>query len=479
MTTSPWLSYPFSAKLALPGSPCWRAFANLFPNAANAAWLKTMLNTPSFSTNSQTSSRQSLHRIGLLLASLIVLLWLSACSGGDLISQASVEPPIISPNADGDSDVARISYSIRRPSKVSIYFVDEQGQRYYFRKEKSRSARDYNVLWGGVIDGRVLSDGTYTWVIEAKDDARGIIDSRQGEISIVDADTDAPEFHNFSVNPAVISPNQDGIDDRAAITYWLTKEVAEIQVYLFNPRDTDNPNRKYPLEETERELKPTEPGYHWFDYDGGVDLGADPPPDGDYLVVAEAWDKVGNHTVVTSTLTIVNGGKPRADIVQGEVTMLDPSDGDLNIPIGGALVFTATIENYGHVPIRTAGPWPGTVYRSDQNFNTLAYEQDDPSWFEQSGTWRFGLNYQSNFGQDWPFRYAIGRREDLRCELVDGREQCFLDPGKRGLVFGTIIWTEAPPRNPFRIWGGLLHEDVEIVNNYADVQEVNILDPNP
>ncbi len=419
-----------------------------------------------------------LWRHGMIAAlALLILLGLSACSGGVLISDATIEPAVISPNADGDSDVASISYSIRRPSKVSIYFVDANGQRYYFRKDRSRSARDYNVLWGGVIDGRVLPDGQYTWVIEATD-ARGVIDRRQGELSIVDADTTAPEFRNFAVNPSVISPNQDGIDDRASITYWLTKEVQEIQVYLLNPRDTDNPNRKYPLEEHPGDVKSTEPGYHWFDYDGGVDLGADPPPDGEYIVVAEAWDKVGNHTVVTSTLTIVNGGKPRAEIVQGEVLMLDPTDGDLNIPIGGTMIFTATIENYGRVPIRTAGPWPGTVYRSDQNFNTLAYAEDEKSWFEQSGTWRFGLNYQSNFGQDWPFRYAVGRREDLRCELVDGREQCFLDPGERGVVFGTIIWVGVPPRNPFRIWGGLLHEDVEIVNNFADVHEVNILDPN-
>ena len=72
----------------------------------------------------------------------------------------------------------------------------------------------------------------------------------------------------------------------------------------------------------------------------------------------------------------------------------------------------------------------------------------------------------------------MGRREDLRCEMVDGHEQCFLDPGKRGLVYGTIIWDTIPGRNPFQMWGGLLHEDVEVVNNFADVQEVKIADPN-
>ncbi|NUQ37875.1 MAG: hypothetical protein HUU23_08790 [Caldilineales bacterium] len=424
------------------------------------------------------SLRSFLSGAGLLGLALFLL---AACANSPLIGAASVEPAHISPNADGNSDITRIRYTLRQPGYISIYFIDAQGQRHYFRQDQSRAARTFEVLWGGVIAGRVLPDGDYTWVIAARDDA-GNSDEKRGALRISDADTAAPAFDNFAVNPSVISPNQDGIDDRAAITYWLTKEVETIQVYLYDPRDPENidpanPTRRFPLAETEREIKPTAPGFHFYDYDGGIDRGADPPPDGAYIVVAEARDRVGNHTVVTSTLTLVDGGLPRADIVRGEITLLDPSDGDLNIPIGGALIFTATIENYGQVPIRTAGPWPGAVYRSDQNFNTLAYAADESSWFEQSGTWRFALNFQSNFGQDFPFRYAVGRREDLRCELIDGREQCFLDPGRRGLVYGTILWVDVPARNPFRIWGGLLHEDVAVVNNFADTQEVNILDP--
>ncbi len=416
-------------------------------------------------------------RIPFCFSLMLAALHMAPSSSGSLVAEASHAPEAISPNADGVADATRISYTIRRPSAVSIFFEDGNGRRHYFRQERRRAARDYNVLWGGVIDGRVLADGNYTWVIEATDD-QGRTDRASGDLLIEDADTTPPEFQNFAVTPKTITPNQDGIDDRAAITYFLTKPVEELQVYLSNPRqDPNDPNRKYPLAETEREIKPNEPGYHFYDYDGGIDLGADPPPDGDYFVVAEARDRAGNHTIISDTLTIQLGGKPRAEIVKGEVTMLNPASDDLNIPLGGTMIFTATIENYGNVPIRTAGPWPGAVYHSNQNYNTLAYEAGDDSWFEQSGTWRFGLNFESNFGQDWPFRFAVGRRQDLRCEMVDGREQCFLDPGQRGLVYGAIIWDEAPARNPFRLWGGLLHEDVEIVNNFADVQAVQIADP--
>ena len=411
-----------------------------------------------------------------------------------MLTNASIEPTVISPNADGDSDIARITYSIRRPCNISIYFENDQGERFYFRQNQHRGVRDYQVLWGGVIEeitplfpnqnpparqGRVLPDGDYTWVIEATDENQNR-ERAQGVLTIQQADTEAPQFENFAVTPEVITPNQDGISDRAAITYWLTKDVEEVQVYLLNPNDPENPNRKYPLEPNEREVETTQRGYHFYDYDGGIDKGADPPADGDYLVVAEAWDAAGNHTIVTRPLTIKDGGYPRASIVKGEVTMIGPFDTGqhLNIPLGGKMIFTATIENDGPVPIRTAGPWPGTVYKASENYNTLAYREHDNSWFEQSGTWRFGLNYQSNFGQDWPFRFAVGRKdEDLRCEIIDGLEQCFLDPGQRGLVYGTIIWDVIPPRNPFRMWGGLLHEDVRIENNYADVHEIQIADP--
>ena len=52
---------------------------------------------------------------------------------------------------------------------------------------------------------------------------------------------------------------------------------------------------KYPIAPVAK-LKP---GRHDHDYEGGVDLGNTPPPDGEYLVVGEAKDAIGNHAVIT------------------------------------------------------------------------------------------------------------------------------------------------------------------------------------
>ena len=104
-----------------------------------------------------------------------------------LLSDVSVSPTTISPNADGQDDVTLIRYRLGRNARVSISFTDAAGNRHYFRRARDRSPGDYSVYWGGVIDGetsrleneltrqtvlsRVLPDGIYTWTVEAVDDA--------------------------------------------------------------------------------------------------------------------------------------------------------------------------------------------------------------------------------------------------------------------------------------------------------------------
>jgi hypothetical protein len=213
-----------------------------------------------------------------------------------------------------------------------------------------------------------------------------------------------------------------------------------------------------------------------------VDRGADPPPDGTYIVAAEARDLVGHHVVVSSTLTIEQGGKPRAEVVNGEIQWGEVVRGlegtELYLPIGSTLVFTTYVENYGRVPIRTSGPPSGTHYRSDQNYNTLAIQLGDESWHQQAGVWRFGINFDVS-ETDNPYRWAVGKPEELRCEIIEGQEQCFLDPGKRGTVTGSIELVGPFPRPDIYAWGALIHEYVGInaENNYVDRLLLHIDEP--
>lgn len=405
-----------------------------------------------------------------------------------LLANVSVEPALISPNADGSDDVTRIRYTLGRNADLSITFTDAAGQAFAFRARRPRSAGEYEVLWGGVVnqlrvldgaagrqavDSWVLPDGAYTWAITAAE-ANGSSQQITGTITLQGGDTELPLLNNFMVVPQEFRPNQDGLrDDWVSISYYLTKPADAVNVYLVHPAQ---PDVKYYLPESERVIKPGEMGYHEYRYEGGVDKGAEPPPDGAYTIVGEARDLAGNHVVVSSTLTIQEGGKPRADILQGEIEWQNEVNRVVGVPLGSTLCFTATVANQGTVPIRTAGPWPGQTYRFSQNYNTLAIANNDKSWHQQAGAWRFGVNFDTT-GVDFPFRWAIGRPQDLERRVIDGTEQYYLLPGQRGQVSGCIEFDEAPPSATNFWWGGLIHEFVAVANNYVDRISVEVGQP--
>ncbi|HET7375346.1 MAG TPA: hypothetical protein VFK30_01485, partial [Anaerolineae bacterium] len=198
----------------------------------------------------------------------------------------------------------------------------------------------------------------------------------------------------------------------------------------------------------------------------GVDLGANPPPDGTYVVTAHAEDAVGQVANISDTLTIQDGGIPQAEIADGLVDFSASS-----LLVGQTLYFTLTVENYGTVPIRTSGPTPGYVYDLDQNYNV-------PGFAEESGAWRVGIDFDTSV-RNYPFRWAVGGPNDLIVQEVNGVKYYYLPPNKRVVVTGGIHITQKPPRDPLYFWAGLIHEDVEIsdINNRVDPHFITIDKP--
>jgi len=389
----------------------------------------------------------------------MVALTLVACGEKPLLSDVSLDRLRITPDADHDTDVLVITYNLSRSAEVSIYFESQDGNRYYFRDHVHHGPsveEPHQVYFAGVVDGyvlpgeqfegftvekRVLQDGVYTWVMEATD-AEGVTEQVTGALTIADADTTLPELRGFSVFPPVFSPNRDGLDDRATINVDLKKDVEELTTYLIGEDGV-----RYPVAEKEMATRPNEAGWHEFDYDAGVDLGADPPPDGSYTVTMQARDAVGQWTVATGTLTIENGGVPRVYILNGEVEWSAET-----VPLNSTLYFTLTVDNDSLVPIRTSGPPPDTVYDSDQNYATLGE-------YEQSGVFRVGVHCETS-PTDHPWRWAVGGPDDL---VLDDEGHLYLPAGGRAVVTGGIRFVDVvPARNPQYCYASLIHEDVEI-----------------
>jgi len=401
------------------------------------------------------------------LLALMLGLMLAGCGQEPVLTSVSFDRDRITPNADGKADVLKITYGLNRTADVSITFEDQAGTVYTFRDEARRGPSveaPYQVLFSGVVDGytlpgeafdafevekRVLRDGAYVWAVQARD-GEGHTERVTGTLVIEDADVALPELRNFTVSPPVFTPNRDGISDRAKINVALSKDDTSLAVYLL-----DEDGTRYPVEQDEQTLaREGQAGLYAFDYDAGVDDGAQPPPDGTYVVYAEAEDAVGQRTVATATLTVQQGGVPMAYIFNAEVAWSRSS-----VPLGETLTFTLTVENDSPAPIRTSGPAPGTVYENDQNYATLGE-------YIESGAFRVGIHCE-NATINYPWRWAVGDESVL--EERDGH--VYLPAFTRAVVTGGIRFVDVVgARNPQYCWAGLIHEDVEIsaVNDRVD-----------
>ena len=428
-----------------------------------------------------------------------------------MIVDAGFDRGTISPNADGENDVAIFEYTLSRPASVSLSLTADEGSTFYFRRNQARDAGEFRVQFSGVVNGfqrdgenlpglverRLIPNDLYSWRLDAIADGESM--SATGSLGVEDGDTPLPIMSEFAISPPVFSPNQDGVADRVSINVYLEKDVERLDVFLQGPDGA-----RIPISARVEERQYGQAGRHRYDYEGGIDLGADPPPDGAYKVVALAQDKVGQRTRREGLLTIETGGKPYAEI-QPQAPSVDvafavqpfaeryfatadmpgellprPSDSaalaysqQITVPVGHMLVFSLTVDNYGDVPIRTSGPPPGTVYRQDQLAGTLGR-------FDESGAWRVGIQCETSL-TSFPYRWAIAPDEDLT-EVYDeasGNTYRYLPAKTQAVVWGAVRMIEAMARNPQNCWAGLIHEDVAISlrNNHVGMRSIMIADP--
>ncbi len=302
-------------------------------------------------------------------AGLAILLVLGACAPEPLLSQVVIEPDRITPDMDGQVDVARIAYRIGRPALLDIELIGSDGEVHVLREARRRSAGDYEALFGGVIDGRMLPDDRYTVRLTARPRPVDGEPAGQAEPQVVErslevrgGDVDPPRIEGLAVQPEVFSPNQDGLGDRVTISYRLS-EPAEVRVWL---AEADGDHVTDILETVDSARHAGEPGPHQYDFDAGIDAGAEPPPDGDYRIIVEARDASGNLTREETELRIQDRGLVIANLL-GDVEWSDSV-----VELGQTLWFTTTVENSGDTPLRSFGPEPGFVYGNRESFNQTA-----------------------------------------------------------------------------------------------------------
>ncbi|HLQ33548.1 MAG TPA: FlgD immunoglobulin-like domain containing protein [Chloroflexota bacterium] len=352
----------------------------------------------------------------LALLGLAVIPLLAACGQRPLLS-IGADHIVVEPNAGFDVEAHDIPYTVGAPAHVTISLVQPDGQRILLR-DNDRDVDSYALPFGGVIevpdsdDRRVLQNGSYKVVFQARGRDGRTLD-RTVEAIVQNADPVPLEIKDIALSLPSFSPNGQGVRqingrlenlDQTTINYSLSKD-AHVSLWVMDKDGnqtsvTAEPQAKAGLQR-----------YVWTGKGpNGIAL-----KNGDYTLHIKADDDSGNVTEKTTSVQIVDSGTPQLQILSARFL-------PAAIGIGGVVQVEVTVKNIGDVPIKTQGPPPGTIYKSNSSYTDPIFNKpgsQEPSYVDKPGRWRVGVRWTSSAGQ-YPARWAFF--EDDNRELKPAEE---------------------------------------------------------
>ena len=370
------------------------------------------------------------------------LLILSGCASVESprpLLDLQVDPSLL--RADGTGSVT-IQYEVAREASVSLWLQSADGMSYVLRDRVPRGRGTYSFPFHGAVDGRVLPNGAYTLVATAEQSGTGERSELQQSLTIADADTAPPVLENLHVTPAVLSPNQDGVDDRLAISFTVSEPVTA-DVRLLAGSET-----RWLMQDWA--AGPGTVSFSWppaLHHAPPLNLAVERLPAGQAQIEIIVQDRAGNRTVRRHPIDVGESGVP-------QVRISDLNISPTAVPVDGTITVSARIMNAGTVTLRAAPPGP-SIYDWGDSAPALGYEAD-------TGTVRWGVDFSLNrSGVGYPFRWSLGHD---------------LPPGESVLVTGRIRIGADFPDEPFQLWIGVIHENNRIIADKRGITRVQLLD---
>jgi hypothetical protein len=390
-----------------------------------------------------------LRTIATAIATLLAAVLLASCGAQPLLSDVSVSAPELRPTGAGET--VSISYRIGQESRVTVTLRDAQGTTAVLRDAELRQPSDepYVLRFDGtaplsattstdapVLLRRALPGGTYQVVVDAVSMSERT--SAETTLTIVGADSPIPAVDNLVVFPETISPNQDGIDDVAEITFGLPV-TATLDLTIIGPDGASLPFI------TGEQVDAIPQRFIW----NGRTVDGFLLADGPYTLVVRVQDQFGNLVEQRRQITVAGGGQPEATITY---TAMAPQA----IALGEVFTVTMRIRNTGDVPIRTYGPPSGYEYSTNEVFSSI----DDGAYVAKpGGFWRVGVDWDANSGggaRRYPYRWAMTPRPPDQW-TIPGVEDLLM-PGEEATVVGRIRVEQPETQMGFYI--GLIQDGV-------------------
>lgn len=127
---------------------------------------------------------------------------------------------VLSPTCGCPRSTAHLAFRLRRDDTLDAVMVDADDDAVRTLAEGSRRARgSVEFAWDGrTDDGSVVPDGSYRLRVHLEDDHRTIVVP-----NVVRVDTQAPAIEVSSFAPRRLSPDGDGVRDKARIVFRLSE----------------------------------------------------------------------------------------------------------------------------------------------------------------------------------------------------------------------------------------------------------------